>query len=511
MVRRAIDPLLDRAIPPGASPSWRNLRRAIGLKIIDPACGDGNLLAAAAEYLVEWLSSRIDKFSENRLRGAIVRRCLYGVDLQPQAVAAAERRLLALAGDRTGRCVVLARHLRSADSLLANIESFWPNVANAGGFDAVVGNPPFVDAETMARTAPERRTEYCARWQTARGNWDLSVPFVELSVELARPGGQVSLVLPNKLLSARYAAALRKHLRRFRLRALDDFSAMPLFDGADVYPIVMHIERSAPSDGDTIQTGGVAERNHAGNVPHEAFARLPDAAWHLLLSPRMAEYAKVWRQATPLGSLAQVSGAATVAEAYEMAGAIVDGGEGSARHPMVNTGTLRRFSHTWGRSPLRYLGQSYLRPAIARSELQARWPRRAAQAGAPKVIVAGISKELRAYFDARGELLAAKSTVVITSSQIDLRLLAALLNSRWMSQLYRDHFGGLALQGGYLQFTTAHLRALPFPSRERLVERRSLVGTIRTLVEQIQGTNDASELQRLDEKIESAVMALIAA
>lgn len=509
VVRRALEPLLERVVSAGATTYWRDLRQALGIKIIDPACGDGNLLVAAAEYLVEWISSRFHKLSEDRLRGAVVRRCLYGIDLQLEAVAAAERRLLVLAGDRIGSGVVLARHLRCADSLLANLESFWPKVA-AGGFDAVVGNPPFVDAETMARTTPERRTEYCVRWKTAGGNWDLSVPFVELSVELARPGGQISLVLPNKLLSARYAAALRKHLRRFRLRSLDDFSAMPLFAGADVYPIVMHVERSAPSNCDTIEIAG-AGQEHAGTVAHEAFARLPDDAWHLLLSPRLAEYAEIWRHCVPLGTLAEIRGAATVAEAYAMADAIVDGGGDLARYPMVNTGTLRRFSHAWGLSPLRYLGRSYLRPMIARSELQARWPRRAAQAGAPKVIVAGIAKELRAYFDARGELLAAKSTVVITSSQIDLRLLAALLNSRWMSEFYRAHYGGLALQGGYLQFTTAHLRALPFPSPERLAERRSLVGSICTLVEQIQGTNEAGEFQRLDQAIESAIMALSAA
>jgi len=388
--------------------------------------------------------------------------------------------------------------------------SFWPQAAAVGGFDAVVGNPPFVDAETMARTAMERRTKYSARWKTARGNWDLWVPFVELSVEVARPGGQISLVLPNKLLSACYAATLRRYLRRFRLRSLVDFSGTPLFAGADVYPVVMHVERSTPADGDLIEIIGGAERTHAGDIPHQAFARLPDDAWHLLLSTRLSEYAEAWRHAVPLGSLAEVRGAATVAEAYEMADAFVDGGELSLHYPIVNTGTLRRFAHAWGCSPLRYLGRSYLRPTMARDALQTRWPQRNEQAGAPKIIVAGIAKELRAYLDARGELLAAKSTVVITSSQIDLRLLAALLNSRWMSEFYRAHFGGLALQGGYLQFTTAHLRALPFPARERLAERPSLVNNICGLVDQIQATTDAAEFQSLDEAIEAAVGSLFA-
>jgi hypothetical protein len=141
--------------------------------------------------------------------------------------------------------------------------------------------------------------------------------------------------------------------------------------------------------------------------------------------------------------------------------------------------------------------------------LRARWPRRAEQAAAPKLIVAGLAKELRACFDPRGELLAAKSTVVITSDQIDLRLLEALLNSRRLSDYYRAQFGGLALQGGYLQFTTSHLKWLPVPTPERIEERSELVAEVVALVDRINLTSDAVEFQRLDDAIESQLEELL--
>src|SRR5690606_36510753 len=107
---------------------------------------------------------------------------LYGVDLNASAIESARERLAPHGQDGRPSTEQLARHLRCADSLLAMP---FP----AGTFDAVIGNPPYVDSETMTRDRPHARSAYAARWSTARGNWDLFVPFVELSLHLVRDGG----------------------------------------------------------------------------------------------------------------------------------------------------------------------------------------------------------------------------------------------------------------------------------------------------------------------------------
>jgi SAM-dependent methyltransferase len=474
----ALQTLVDK-IPVAAT--WRSLRRALSVKIIDPACGDGNFLLGAAEFLAHGLSERFG-LSTDRLRGAIMRRCLFGIDIDPSAIASARTRLSQLANGRTTRAPSLARHLVGADSLLVDWPKLWPPNSAANGFDAVIGNPPFVDAETMSRTSPTLRRAYRDRWSTARGNWDLCVPFVELSLNLLRPGASLALVLPNKLLHAKYAERLRELLDSHHLREVVDLSTESTHWNAGVYPIVLHVERSSNP---------------------EAF---PAASTTIA-------FASVDDRFAPLCSVATIHGAATVAEAYEMVAAIEDLPADSVRPAdsirVVNTGTIRRYRHAWGEKPLRYLGQRYLRPVMLRAKLRSRWPRRADQAAMPKLIVAGLAKELRACFDPHGELLAAKSTVVISSEQVDLRLLAALLNSRRMSDLYRTRFGGLALQGGYLQFTTAHLKALPIPWPERLLERSDLVAEITSLVECIHRTCDPAEFLRLDEAIETRIVELL--
>ncbi len=541
VVQLAVAPVLNDALADRRGPVWRRLRRALELSVVDPAVGDGVFLACAAEYVAQELAKvfgaaiRLRRGTAlNQLRGAVMRRMLFGVDIQPAAVGATKEWLDRLAECHPGNRRALDRHIICGNSVRCRslepstpvnaVAEDWfdwgarfPRVFDCDGarrgFAVVIGNPPFVDAETMTRIAAELRGELGRRWKSARGNWDLFVPFVELSLELARPGGQVGLVLPNKLLSAKYAAALRKLLRRERLRSLLDCSTEAAFAGADVYPLVMHVER-APARGDAliqiVAPLGDSTHSTVRSVPQAVLESLPEQAWHALFAPDVAELASSWRGMIPLGELAEIHGAATVAEAYDMAGEIVDWPHDDAPPSklvrLVNTGTLDRYGHRWGRSGCRYLGQSYLRPVLQREELLMKWPRRAAQAAAAKLIVAGLGRELRACWDRDGGLLAGKSTVVITSQQVDLRLLAAVLNSAWMSRCYRALFGGLALQGGYLQFTTAHLKAIPFPALDWISRHPDVAAAICDAVERIQDCRDAVEFRRLDEGIENAVV-----
>src|SRR6185437_8439021 len=108
-------------------------------------------------------------------------------------------------------------------------------------------------------------------------------------------------------------------------------------------------------------------------------------------------------------SVADVTGAATVAEAYELQPLlkeVPDLGEGDLA--VANSGTLDRYEVQWGREKMRYLGRSFLHPAVpARVTGQLPATRRK-QALSPKLIVAGMTKCLECAPDLRGRILAAK-------------------------------------------------------------------------------------------------------
>ncbi len=128
------------------------------------------------------------------------------------------------------------------------------DVLERGGFDIVLGNPPWVRGE---RLAPSARAALAARYASFRAAGrsrgfahlpDLSVAFVERALGLVRPGGVVALVLPAKLLRAGYAGPLRSYLRTHAtVLALDDRSHAPAVGfGATVFPLVCVLRRSAP-------------------------------------------------------------------------------------------------------------------------------------------------------------------------------------------------------------------------------------------------------------------------
>src|SRR5438552_5872527 len=103
-------------------------RDALGLRVLDPACGAGQLLLAAYDQL-------------ERRAGPQAIRCLHGIDVDPEAVAAARAALAARCGDARAA----ARAIRCADALAGPVRK---------RFDAVIANPPWVEPRRWRRELP---------------------------------------------------------------------------------------------------------------------------------------------------------------------------------------------------------------------------------------------------------------------------------------------------------------------------------------------------------------------
>jgi adenine-specific DNA-methyltransferase len=115
-----------------------------------------------------------------------------------------------------------------------------------GGFDVVVGNPPWIRS---SRVDPALRRMIAERYQFFRGSGpgfrqgDLAVAFFERGLALVRRGGVLALLVPSKFLNARYARDLRRSLaHEHRVLAVDDWSERRLFEG-DTFPAAITILR----------------------------------------------------------------------------------------------------------------------------------------------------------------------------------------------------------------------------------------------------------------------------
>ncbi len=461
VVERLLDGALEPAIANALEATPDDPAGALlGLRVIDPACGTGHFLLAAGRRLARHLIRfGVDGEAAHR---AVVARCLFGVDVDPVAAALCRAALGLLSPGAAAE-----RNVLHADALVSPAE--WslrfPQVIDAGGFSVVLGNPPYVDSERMQRDSPGQREAIARRFETARGNWDLYVPFVELSLQLLAPGGRMGLVTPVRLLASNYGALVQRLLLGQSPELFLDLSGRRVFGEAEIDVLLSVVRRTPAASGHRVVFEGAAGRRA---VAIEDLRALPPGYIGFPLSSARAGLLGWLRSHSRLREVAQVSDGATTAEAYLLQPLVRQ-----AESPLpddvrlVNTGTIDPFRLRWGESEIRYLGFVGTHPAIARTALE-RFPRRARQAAAEKVVVAGLCRRIEAAVAGADVLCGKSATVVVPEPGICPRALAVVLNSDAMGELYRGLFGLRGLGGKSLAVGPRQLEVLPVPPREWL-------------------------------------------
>ncbi len=495
---------------------------ATTITLLDPSCGCGAFLLSAYQFLLDWYlriySSGIEDLGSDRSlliesgqngkwhltrseRERLLLTQIYGVDLDPQAIEITKLGLylLLLEGlpDRSplpdlsrniqcGNALVSAGYTMGSDSGQIPDRPFdwhqaFPKILRSGGFDLVIGNPPYLDSEGMTAHLPDLRRYCAANYQAATGNWDLFCVFIEKALTLCKPGGFTSLVVPNKLASANYAAGARSLLfQQTSLLTIRDYSSVSAFRAA-VYPLVyvaQKLEDQSAAPPKSIAYERMQSLDQVG-VTGKLSLNSAMQSWQMG-GLEQQDWIDRLQSFPTLGDIAQVTGAATVAEAYALQPWIQNSdaiAPGDLR--LVNSGTIDRYCFLWGKKPLRYLGQVYRHPILAASQISRLSLQRKQQAQKPKIIVAGLSQVLESGLDQAGSVLAAKSTSVIRAIQadlpLDLRYLLGLLNSRLLSVYFQSCFAGNCLHGGYLRIGAPQLRQLPIwiPNLSDTIDRQN--------------------------------------
>ncbi len=285
MVARALDELA----------AGRTATEILALRVCDPALGEGAFLLAAIARLAHHLAATGMPLADARAQ--LATRCVFGVDVDPRAVRVAR----AAIREATG-VAPPAHHLQAADALALCWADAFPAVFAAGGFDVVVGNPPYIRQELFAAAKPALR-----EFAVYDGVADLYVYFVELVHRLARPGGRWCLVLPNKWLTAAYARPLRAFLAAAgSVEGVVDFSGAPLFAEADAFPsIVWGAAHASARPLRLSRTRGSVAAALAGDVRSAVHdrARYRAEPWHIDAPEDAALLAQLEQRWPALGTL----------------------------------------------------------------------------------------------------------------------------------------------------------------------------------------------------------------
>jgi len=338
-----------------------------------------------------------------------------------------------------------------------------------GSVDAVVGNPPFVRCRALP---PDLRQQLRRHYGTARGPFNLAVPFVERCLAWLRPGGRLALVLPNKLLVAGYAAALRRLLcQEATLEEVIDLSDHELFAAA-AYPIVLLASRGRPPAGHRVRLVEACLITSPGGqamLSELAVRTVPQLPDELAAPARRATWVdEVLARPLPL-----------LGEHFRLREGLHTG---NVRHRLLLREPLRPGDRPLlrGRDCGRYrLCWAGLWVATDPSLVDraageyASFPPAQVFAG-PKILLREISRRPAACLDPGDHWTLNKVYPLQEPTRLDEEqrfALLGLLNSDPFFRLYQGLFGATHLRGGYLQFKARYVQRMPVPPLTELVRR----------------------------------------
>jgi type I restriction-modification system DNA methylase subunit len=236
------------------------------LTICDPACGSGAFLNQALEFLIEehhYIDELQAKLLDEGLiisdiETSILENNLFGVDINEESVEIAKLSLWLRTAQKGRKLTSLNNHIKCGNSLIddpevAGDKAFkweeeFPDVFANGGFDVVIGNPPYLRIQGIMDAYPELPPYYEKNFQSATGNYDIYVLFMERSFSLINKNGKISFILPHKFLISEFGQGIRGFLsERNAVSSILHFEEHLVF-AVTTYTCIINIDKKKNED-----------------------------------------------------------------------------------------------------------------------------------------------------------------------------------------------------------------------------------------------------------------------
>lgn len=232
------------------------------IRVLDPACGSGSFLTRALEEI----NNKYKDFSnpgDQHTKTEIILSNIYGVDLDSQAVELAKLNLLLDTLDKKAKLPTI-KNVRVGNSLISGKdaelkkyfgknwqekqpfqwEEQFSDVFAQGGFDVIIGNPPYVNFANIADT--NERKWLAEKYETAKNKSDLYSFFTEKGIKLLKDGGMLGFIFSNSWLGTDSFSKFREYL--INNTTVYEMVKLPpgVFKGALVTTVLIFIKKQKP-------------------------------------------------------------------------------------------------------------------------------------------------------------------------------------------------------------------------------------------------------------------------
>ncbi len=310
--------------------------------------------------------------------------------------------------------------------------TWFKDIFDKGGFDIVVGNPPYISAVEMARTEYEKSI-YKKNYPQATGAYDIYVLFLLRGLMLTK--NVFFWIIPNKFLIADYAKKTKELLEQNGLYSSVDVSVFKVFKNASVYPIILCGSRTSDKE----------------------FCKYTLDKYEDLLFNKARPIKELGTSLTIKDCRIEVCSGATGFEAQIIKEYVVDG-ERVNVIPFTVSGNIDRYQ--FNNIDVRYMKSRYHNAYIrtdcnvADSKLRM-WM-------SPKIVIAGMTKVIEATYVETPLALGVGAYAITAFNNYSPYYITGLLNSKYTSYYLRNKFKDKHLAGGYLAINKSTIEQLPF-------------------------------------------------
>lgn len=471
----------------------KTIDEILDVNIVDPACGSGSFLIRAFKEVCDVLEEKLKNGERSKKwntftdykeklnfaqKSTILKNCIYGVDLDEKAVELAQLNLLlkCLEGEsrdlKNRKLPNLLSNIKNGNSLIDDSKvagdkafnwhaQFKDEFAN-GGFDIVIGNPPYVDYSNIKGIEWINNNYASARVNDKIVKYNLFQLFIEKSIKLLKENGLFGFINPNTYLSADNAFSLRRIiLKETIIKKIIDVSKLPVFKDASTYPVIT-IFKKGEDKLNKLETLQITNENQfedkfkTNQISQIDFENDNKLNFMINGNNNSKELFNKLEKNKPLSEFKEIFvwGSSITGFATHKA---INKEKDDKYAPIIQTRDIKRYAIYWDKE--------YIKKSIYSEKLKGLFKQK-------KLVIARVTKNIQATIDSE-KYFVGKSSILIPKDKNLFEIFLAIINSKLINFYYKSKFETTHMAGGYLRFDIPYLSKIPIrlpsPSQEKKI------------------------------------------